>query len=162
MGQREAIKSVMGVLLTANRPEIRKDSFRIPSLPFEGARIERERITKQGDRRFRCRHKAQADSDRVQSASFRMSQKKTDSRGAERLDRSSEVVNEALAAPIQRSEQWKKTHCMSYNRGISTKFPASTSHETRENPTEPDPDPKKMLLMKSASSTAIAAVGSKV
>ena len=50
----EAINSVIGVpwrmtdgKWTVDRPEVRVDPIPIPPLPFEGARIQRERITKQ-------------------------------------------------------------------------------------------------------------------
>ena len=57
----------------------------------------------------------------------------------------SEVINEA-AEEVQRGEQRKKR---------SDKAPAaSAASEPRNAPFEPDPNPKRRLLMKSASSTA--------
>ena len=44
----ESINSVIGVpKWTVDIPEVRVDPIPIPALPFEGARIQRERITKQ-------------------------------------------------------------------------------------------------------------------
>ena len=51
---KEAVNNVIGVpwrmtdgRWTVDRPEIKEDSIPIPPLPFEGARIQRERTTKQ-------------------------------------------------------------------------------------------------------------------
>ena len=68
------------------------------------------------------------------------------------MDRRSEVINEAVAEEIQRGEERKER-----NRRVTTAAPvptlaASTSHESRENPIEPDPNLKKRLLMDTASS----------
>ena len=56
---KEAINNVIGFLWrmaygrwTVYRPEIREYSIPIPPLPFEGARIQRERITKQDIEKF--------------------------------------------------------------------------------------------------------------
>ena len=68
--------------------------------------------------------------------------------GAERLDRRSEVINEALAEEIQRGEQRKMRSDKSAG-AIPELEPA-----VRESPIEPDPNPKRRLLRKSASSAA--------
>ena len=73
---------------------------------------------------------------------------------AERLDRRSEVVNGALAEEIQGGEQRKERSSRVTTAAPAPKFAASTSHELRENPIEHDPNPKKRLHMKSASSAA--------
>ena len=69
---------------TVDRPEVRVDPIPIPPLPFEGARIQRERITKQDMDEF--------------GATI----------GVESLDRRSEVIKEALAEEVQREKQRKK------------------------------------------------------
>ena len=55
----EAINNVIGVpwrmtdgRWTVDRPEAQVDPIPIPSLPFEGARVQRERITKQDINEF--------------------------------------------------------------------------------------------------------------
>ena len=75
--------------------------------------------------------------------------------GAERLDRRSEVIKEALVEEIQRGEQVKKR---SDNTTAATQEPAGPAAQNlRESPIEPDPTPPKRLLMKS---TSIATRGS--
>ena len=74
--------------------------------------------------------------------------------GTERLDRRSEVFNEALAVVIQRGEQRKERSSRVTEAAPAPKLAASTSRELRENSMEPDPNPKKTLVMKSASSAA--------
>ena len=58
---KEAINNVIGVpwrmtdgTWTVDRPEVRVDPIPIPPLPFEGARIQRERITKKDNDEFRA------------------------------------------------------------------------------------------------------------
>ena len=70
------------------------------------------------------------------------------------MDRRSEVINEALAEEIQRGEQRKERSSRVTTTAPAPKLAASTSHEMRQNPIEPDPNPKKRLLMMSASSVA--------
>ena len=139
-----------------DRPEVRVDPIPVPPLPFEGARIQRERITKQdidafgastgcpGCNAIKVNERARAHSDlcrrRIEGCL------RVPPHGAERLHGRSEVVNEALAEEVQRGEQRKKR---------SDKAPvASAASEPRNAPVEPDPNPKRRLLMKSASSTA--------
>ena len=74
--------------------------------------------------------------------------------GAERLDRRSEVISEALAEEIQGGEQRRERSGRVTTTAPAPNLAASTSHELRENPIEPDPNPNKRLLMKSASSAA--------
>ena len=100
----EAINSVIGVpwrmtdgKWTVDRPEVRVDPIPIPPLPFEGARIQRERITKQDIDEFgatigcpgcdaiKDNKRAQAHSDRCR---MRIEEcLRTTPHGAERLDR---------------------------------------------------------------------------
>ena len=65
------------------------------------------------------------------------------------MDRISEVINEASAEEIQRGEQRERNSRVT-TAAQTPKLAASTSHELREDPIEPDPNPKKRLLMKSA------------
>ena len=80
--------------------------------------------------------------------------------GAERLDRRDEVINVVLAEEVRRGEQRKKR-----SNGATAAVPetgsaapepmtGSAAPELREDPIEPDPNPKRRILMKSASSTA--------
>ena len=74
--------------------------------------------------------------------------------GKERLGRRDEVINETLAEEAQRGEQRKKRSDYP-TAGVPESEPAaSAAPEPREAPVEPDPNPKRRLLMKSASSTA--------
>ena len=135
-----------------------------PASAIEGARIQRERITKQDSDEFGatvrcpgCNKRTQAHSDRcrvrIEECLRRTPQ------GAERLDRRREVNNEALAEEIQRGEQRKESRI----RGTpAPKLASSTRHEMRENPTEPDRNPKQRLLMKSASSAASGSLQQRV
>ena len=103
---------------TVDRPQVRVDPIPIPPLPFEGARVQRERITKQdidefgatigcpGCNAIKDNKRAQAHSDRCRKRieeCFRNTP-----HGAERLDRRDEVINEALAEEVRRGEQRKK------------------------------------------------------
>ena len=67
------------------------------------------------------------------------------------MDRRNEVINEAMAEEVRRGNQRKKR-----SGRITAAVPEaeSAAPELRENPIEPDPNPKRRLLMKSASSTA--------
>ena len=68
------------------------------------------------------------------------------------MDRRNEVINEALAEEVRRGEQRKK---MSDGTTAAPEPVAgSAALELREDPIEPDPNPKRRMLMKSASSTA--------
>ena len=92
--------------------------------------------------------KAQAQTDRCRmriEECFR-----TTPHGAERLDRRNEVINESLAEDIRIGEQRVKRSDM------ATAVPEteSAAPEPRENPIEPEANPKRRLLMKSASLTA--------
>ena len=95
---------------TVDRPDIRTGPIPIPPLPFEGARLPRERITKQdkvevratvgcpGCNAIKDNRRAQAHSDRCSvriEGCLRIAQ-----RGAARLDRRNEVINEALAEDV--------------------------------------------------------------
>ena len=119
-----AIHSVIGVpwrmtdgRWTVDRPEVRVDPIPIPPLPFEGARVQRERITKkdidefgatigcQGCNAIKDNKRAQAHSDRCR---LRIEEcLRNTPHGAERLDRRNEIINEALADEVQRGEQRK-------------------------------------------------------
>ena len=59
------------------------------------------------------------------------------------------VINEASAEEIQRGEQRERNSRVT-TAAQTPKLAVTTSHELREDPIEPDPNPKKRLLMKSA------------
>ena len=172
-----AIHSVIGVpwrmtdgRWTVDRPEVQVDPIPIHPPPFNGVRIQRERITKQdidefgatigcpGCNAIKDNKRAQAHSDRCRKR-IEESLRNTP-HGAERLDRRDEVINEALAEEVRRGDQRKKK-----SDGTTTAVPgtrstapepmaASATPGLRENPIEPDTNPKRRLLMKSASLTA--------
>ena len=74
--------------------------------------------------------------------------------GAERLDRRNEVIFEALVEEVQRGEQ-RKERSDNTTAAIPEPEPAaSAAQDLRESPIEPDLNPKRILHMKSASSTA--------
>ena len=147
---------------TVDRPEVRVDPIPIPPLPFEEARIQRERITKQdidefgatigcpGFNAIKDDKRAQAHSDRCRTRIEECL--RTTAHGAtERLDRRNEVINEALAEEVRRGEQRKKrSDCAT----AAVSEAESAAPEPRENPIEPEANPKSRLLMKSASLTA--------
>ena len=98
--------------------EAQVDPFPIPPLPFEGARVQRERITKEdidefgatigcpGCKPIKDNKRAQAHSDRCRTRIEECL--RTTPHGVERLDRRNEVINEALAEEGWRGEQRKK------------------------------------------------------
>ena len=174
----EAINSVIGVpKWTVDIPEVRVDPIPIPALPFEGARIQRERITKQDINEFgatigcpgcnaiKDNKRALAHSDRCRKRIEECL--RNTPHGAERLDRRDEVINEALAEEARRGEQRKKrsdgTAAAVPETGSTAPEPmaGSAAPELREDPIEPDPNPKRRLLMKSASLTASGSVQQK-
>ena len=155
---------------TVDRPEVQVDPIPIPPLPFEGVRIQRERITKQdidefgatigcqGCNAIKNNKRAQAHSDRCRKRIEECL--RNTPHGTERLDRRDEVINEALAEEVRRGEQRKKR-----SNGATAAVPETGSAapepmagpaapEFREDPVEPDPNPKRRIFMKSASSTA--------
>ena len=166
-----AINSVVGVpwrmtdgRWTVDRPEAQVDPTPIPPLPFKGARIQRERITKKDVNEFgatvgcagcnaiRDNKRAQAQSDRCR---MRMEERLiTTPHGAEKLERRDEVINEALAEEVRREEQRKKRNDRAAAEAPETGPTAPAVPESREDPIEASPNPKRRLLMKSASLTA--------
>ena len=146
---------------TVDSGQTRSSSVPIPPLPFEGARIQRKRITKQdidefgatvgcpGCNAIKDNRRAQAHPDRCRTRIEDCL--RTTPHGAERLDRRNEVINEALAEEVQRGEQRKKR---SDSATAAVPETESAAPEPGENPTEPEAKPKRRLLMKSASSTA--------
>ena len=68
-------------------------------------------------------------------------------KGDKRWDRRSELIHVALAEELQRDHQRKE-------RDSRRTTAASAPHELRETRTEQDPDPKRRLYTKAASSTA--------
>ena len=128
---------------------------------FEGARIQRERITKQdidefgatvgcpGCNAVKDNKRAQAHSDRCRTRIEECL--RTAPHGAERLDRRNEVVNEALAEEVRRGEQGKKR---SDRATAAVPETESAAPGPRENPIDAAANPKWRLLMKSASLTA--------
>ena len=156
---REAINNVIGVpwrmpdgRWTVDRPEIQVDPIPMPPVPFDGARVPRERITKQdidefgatigcpGCNSIRDNKRRQGHSERCRRR-IEESLRKTP-HGAERLERREEVINEALAKEVRRREQRKKEA----NR-VETAASGMTAESApagwRENPIEPDPNPKE-------------------
>ena len=133
----------------------------IPPLPFEGARIHRERITKQdidefgatigcpGCNAINDNKRAQAHSDRCRNRIEECL--RTTPHGAARLDRRTEAINEAQAEEVRRGEHRKKR---SDRATAAVPETESAAPEPRENPIEPEANPKRRLLMKSASLTA--------
>ena len=75
---------------------------------------------------------------------------RTTPHGAERLARRNEVINEALAEKVRRGEQRKKR---SDRATVAVPETESAAPEPREHPIEPEANPKRILLMKSASLT---------
>ena len=149
---------------TVDRPEARDDPIPIPPLPFEGARIQRERITKQDINEFgatigctgcnavRDNKRAQAHSNRCR---MRVEERlRTTPHGAERLDRRAEVMNEALAEEVRREEQKRRRSDRSAAEVTEAESSAPAASGPRESPIEPDPNPKRRLIVKSASTTA--------
>ena len=170
-----AIHSVIGVpwrmtdgKWTVDRPEVQVDPIPIP--PFNGERVQRERITKQDIDEFGATIGCQGcnaikDNKRAQAHSDRCRKRieeclRNIPHGAERLDRRKEVINEALAEEVRRGEQRKKrsdgTTAATPGTGSAAPEPmtGSAAPELREDPIEPDPNPKRRLIMKSASSEA--------
>ena len=149
---------------TVDRPEAQVDPMPIPPLPFEGARVQRERITKQDINEFggtigcpgcnaiRDNKRAQAHSDRCRR---RIEERlRTTLYGAERLDRRNEVINEALAEEVRREEQKRRRRDRAAAEVTETESSAPAASGPRENPIEPEANPKRMLIMKSPSTTA--------
>ena len=70
------------------------------------------------------------------------------------------MINEALAEEVRRGEQRKKRSDGTIAAVPETRSAApepmagSAAPESREDPIEPDPNPMRRMLMKSASSTA--------
>ena len=172
---REAINNVIGVpwrmndgRWTVDSPEIQVDPVPMPPLPFDGARVPRERITKQdidefgatigcpGCNSIKGNKRRQGHSERCRRR-IEESLRKTP-HGAERLERREEVINEALAEEVRRRELRKKE-----TDRVATAAPGMTAEsataEWRENPIEPDPNPKRRMLMKSTSLTASSSSG---
>ena len=94
-----------------DRPEVRVEPIPIPPLPVEGARIQRERITKQDIEEFGATIgcpgcTAMKDNKRAQAHSDRCRRRieeclRVTPHGPERLDRRNEVINVALAEEVQ-------------------------------------------------------------
>ena len=141
----------------------RVDPIPIPPLLFEGARIQRERITKRDLNEFgatigrpgcnatRDNKRAQAHSDRCRRQI--QERLRTTPHGAERLDRRNEVIKESLAEEVRREEQRKNRSDRAAAEAPETE-PTAPASEPREDPIEPDPNLMRRLLMKSASTTA--------
>ena len=68
------------------------------------------------------------------------------------------MINDALAEEVRRGEQRKKRR---YRATAAVPETESAAPEPRENPIEPEANPKRRLLMKSASSTASGSVQQK-
>ena len=68
--------------------------------------------------------------------------------------RRNEVINEALAEEVRRAEQRKKNSDRAAAEAPETEPTAPAASKPREDLIEPDPNPKRRLLMQSASLTA--------
>ena len=64
------------------------------------------------------------------------------------------MINEALAEDVQREQRKKKCDDTTAAATPEPEPAASAARDSRESPIEPDLNPKRRLLMKSASSTA--------
>ena len=73
--------------------------------------------------------------------------------GAERLDRRDEVINEALAEEVRREEPKRRRSDRSAAKVTEAESSAPASSGPRESPIQTDPNPKRRLIMKSASTT---------
>ena len=153
----EAINSGIGVPWrrtdgnwAVDRPAVRVDPMLIPPLPFEGARVEREKITKQdidefgvtigcpGCNAIKDNKRAQAHPDRCRTGIEECL--RTTPHAAERLDRRNEVINEALAEEVRRGKQKKKR---SDSATAAVPETESAAPESREDPIEPEVNPKR-------------------
>ena len=178
--EKEAINNKIGVpwrmtdgKWTVDKPEVQVDPIPIPPLPFEGARIQRERITEkdidefgatigcQGCNAIKDNKKAQAHSDRCRLRIEKCL--RNTPHGAERLDRRNEIINEALADEVRRGEQRKNRNDGTTVAAPGTEVAAGSATgpttspaagPERANPVEPDVNPKRRLLMKSTPLTA--------
>ena len=79
---------------------------------------------------------------------------RTTPHGPERLDRRDEVISEALAEEVRREEQKRRRSDRAAAEVTETKSSAPEASGLTENPIEPDPNPKRRLIMKSAWTTA--------
>ena len=79
---------------------------------------------------------------------------RTTSHRAERLDRRADVMNEALAEEVRREEQKRRRSDRKAAEVTEAASSAPAALGPRESPIEPDPNPKRRLIMKSASTTA--------
>ena len=61
------------------------------------------------------------------------------------------MINEALAEEVRREEQMKKRSDRAAAEAPETELTAPAASEPREDPIESNPNPKRRLLMKSAS-----------
>ena len=142
---------------TVDRPEIREDPVPILPLPFGGARVQRERITKQDIEKFGATVGCQgcnAIKDKKGTGTFRSLQRanrkmpRITPQGAERLDLGNEVINEALAEEVRRADQRKRRADDSAGTVPEPESATPAARDPRETPVELDADPKRRLLMK--------------
>ena len=122
---------------TAHRPEVRVYLIPILPLPFEGAPIQRERITKQDIDEFGATIgcpgcNAIKDNNRAQAHSDRCRTRIEESLGAEWLNRRHEVINEELAEEVRRGEQRKKRGVMGHSSSARNRI-SSTRTERKSN-----------------------------
>ena len=139
---KEAINNVIGVpwrvadgKWTVDRPVTRMDFLPPPPVPFEGVRVQRERITRTdietfgtaagcpGCNAIRSGKRAHAHSDpcrvRIEECL------KTTPEGAERLDPRSEVLNEALAKEVERNVRRREEN-RKYSRRVGSSMGAGS------------------------------------
>ena len=120
---------------TVDRPVTPVDPLPPPPVPFEGARVQRERITRTDIEAFGT------------TAGCPGNVSKTTTEGAVHPDRRSEVLNEALAKEVERNV-----------RSRNTAGELAAPQESKDVPIPPDSDPRKRHAMKA--STAVASSGS--
>ena len=132
------------------------DPIPIPPLPLEGARIQRERITKlnmdefgvtvgcPGCKSVKDNKRAQAHSDRCR---IRIEEcLRITPQGAQGLDRRSGVISEALAEGIQRGEQRKKRSDKTTTAIPQPESAAAPAQDLRESPINATQIPREECL----------------
>ena len=75
---------------------------------------------------------------------------RTTPHGAERLIRRAEVISGALAEEVRREEAKRRRNNRSAAEVTEAEPSAPAASGPRESPIEPDPNPKRRLIMKSA------------
>ena len=120
--------------------------------PSETSTSSEPRLDVQAAMQSRTTERAQAHSERCRK---RIEERLgTTPHGAERLDRRIQMINEASTEEVRREEQRNKRSDRVAAAIPETKPAAPAVSEPREDPIEPDPNPKRRPFMKSSSLTA--------